>query len=111
MSEVSQDDKNLGMLTHLSGILLGFIVPLIIWLMNKEKTDKSWLNTEAVEALNFQITIAIGYVICLVLTAVLIGALLMPILWIFNIVFCIIAGLKAKEGTSYRYPFAIRLIK
>ncbi len=111
MSDVSQDDKNLGMLTHLSGILLGFIVPLIIWLMNKEKTDKSWLNAEAVEALNFQITIAIGYVICVVLTVILIGAFLMPILWIVNIVFCIIAGLKAKEGISYRYPFAIRLIK
>ena len=111
MSDVSQDDKNLGMLTHLSGILLGFIVPLIIWLMNKEKTDKGWLNAEAVEALNFQITVAIGYVICVVLTVILIGAFLMPILWIVNIVFCIIAGLKAKEGISYRYPFAIRLIK
>ena len=31
---VSQDDRNLAMLTHLSGILLGFIVPLIIWLTN-----------------------------------------------------------------------------
>ena len=69
------------------------------------------MNAEAVEALNFQITIAIGYVICVVLTVILIGAFLMPILWIVNIVFCIIAGLKAKEGISYRYPFAIRLIK
>jgi hypothetical protein len=110
MSDVSQDDKNLGMLTHLSGILLGFIVPLIIWLMNKDKTDKEWLNTEAKEALNFQITVAIGYVICVVLSFVVIGALMMPVLWIANIVFCIIAGLKAKDGVSYRYPFALRLI-
>ena len=27
----SSEDRNLAMLTHLSGILLGFIVPLIIW--------------------------------------------------------------------------------
>ncbi len=50
----SSDDRNLAMLTHLSGILLGFIVPLIIWLTNKDKSDKAWLNTQAVEALNFQ---------------------------------------------------------
>eukprot|EP00475_Leptophrys_vorax_P034873 TRINITY_DN56870_c4_g1_i1.p2 TRINITY_DN56870_c4_g1~~TRINITY_DN56870_c4_g1_i1.p2 ORF type:complete len:112 (-),score=14.84 TRINITY_DN56870_c4_g1_i1:48-383(-) len=111
MSDVSQDDKNLGMLTHLSGILLGFIVPLIIWLINKEKTDKDWLNAEAKEALNFQITVAIGYVICVALSVVVIGALMMPVLWIANLVFCIIAGLKAKDGVSYRYPFALRLIK
>ena len=35
----SQEDKTLAMLTHLSGIILGFIVPLIIWLVNKD-TDK-----------------------------------------------------------------------
>jgi uncharacterized Tic20 family protein len=30
---------------------------------------------------------------------------------VVNIVFCILAALKAKEGIAYRYPFAIRLIK
>ncbi len=110
MSDISQDDKNLGMLTHLSGILLGFIVPLIIWLMNKDKTDKEFLVGEAKEALNFQITIAIAYVVCMVLTIVVIGAFLLPIVWIANIILCIIAGLKAKDGNAYRYPFALRLI-
>ena len=62
----SSEDRNLAMLTHLSGILLGFIVPLIIWLTNKDKTDKAWLNTQAVEALNFQILVAIAYVACMI---------------------------------------------
>jgi uncharacterized Tic20 family protein len=35
----------------------------------------------------------------------------MPLVWILNLVFCIIAGIKANEGVSYRYPFALRLIK
>jgi uncharacterized protein len=110
MSDISQDDKNLSMLTHLSGILLGFIVPLVIWLMNKDKADKEFLNGEAKEALNFQITIAIAYFVCMILTFVIIGAFLLPIVWIANLVLCIIAGLKAKEGNAYRYPFALRLI-
>ena len=107
----SSDDRNLAMLTHLSGILLGFIVPLIIWLTNKDKSDKAWLNTQAVEALNFQITIAIAYVACSILTVILIGALLMPVVWLVSLIFSIIAGMAVNKGESYRYPFALRLIK
>lgn len=107
----SQEDKTLALLTHLSGIVLSFIVPLVIWLINKDKADKAFLTDQAKEALNFQITVAIGYAICTVLTAILIGALLMPLVWIVNLIFCILAGIKANEGVSYRYPFALRLIK
>jgi uncharacterized Tic20 family protein len=106
-----QEDKTLALLTHLSGIILSFIVPLVIWLTNKDKADKGWLNDQAKEALNFQITIAIAYVICTVLVVILIGGLLAPIVWLINVIFCIIAGMKANEGVAYRYPFAIRLIK
>lgn len=98
------------MLTHLSGIILSFVVPLIIWLINKDKTDKGFLNDQAKEALNFQITIAIAFFISSVLTVILIGLLLLPLVWIVNLIFCILAGMKANEGVSYRYPFALRLI-
>ena len=54
----SQEDKTLALLTHLSGIVLSFIVPLVIWLINKDKADKPFLTDQAKEALNFQITIA-----------------------------------------------------
>ena len=106
----SQDDKTLALLTHLSGIILSFIVPLVVWLVYKDKADKGYLVAQAKEALNFQITIAIAYIACTILTVILICALLMPLVWIVNIVFCIIAGLKAKDGEDYRYPFALRLV-
>lgn len=106
-----QEDRTIALLTHLSGILFGFIVPLIIWLVNKDKTDKGWLNDQAIEALNFQITLFIAVVISWVLMFVLIGFLLLPLLVIVNLVFCIIAGIKSNNGEAYRYPFALRLIK
>ena len=28
-----------------------------------------------------------------------------------NLIFCILAAMKANEGVAYRYPFALRLIK
>lgn len=107
----AQEDKTLALLTHLSGIILSFIVPLVIWLTNKDKADKGWLNDQAKEALNFQITIAIAYAICMVLAVIIIGGLLAPVVWLVNLIFCILGGMKANEGVAYRYPFAIRLIK
>ena len=111
MSDVSQDDKTMAMIGHLSGIVAGFIGPLVIWLINKDKTDKDWLNGQAKEALNFQITLLIGYIIGIVLSVILIGVFLNLALWLACIILSIMAGMKANEGVDYKYPFAIRLIK
>jgi len=107
----AQEDKTLAMLTHLSGIILGFIVPLIIWLVNKDRSDKGWLNDQAKEALNFQITLLIIYVAGIILSVILIGALINLVAWLACIILSIMAALKANEGVAYRYPFALRLIK
>lgn len=111
VSAAPQEDRTLALITHLSGIVLGFIVPLIIWLVNKDKADKAFLNDQAKEALNFQITLLIIYVIGTVLTIILIGALINLAAWIACIILSIMAGLKANEGVAYRYPFALRLVK
>jgi uncharacterized Tic20 family protein len=42
---------------------------------------------------------------------VLIGALLMPLLLIANLVFCILAAVAVSKGEHYRYPVALRLLK
>ena len=107
----SQEDRTLALLTHLSGVVLSFLVPLIVWLIHRDKPDRSFLNDQSKEALNFQITIAIAFLACSVLTLILIGMLLMPLVWLFNLIFCILAGIKANEGVAYRYPFTLRLIK
>lgn len=111
MNEVSQENKTMAMLAHLLGIVTGFVGALVIWLINKDKPDSSFVTDQAKEALNFQITIAIGWVAAIALSILLIGFLLYPILLIANLIFCIMAGMKANEGVAYRYPFALRLIK
>ncbi len=106
----STDDKNLAMLTHLSGFVLSVVVPLIVWLMYKDRPEKAYLVSEAKEALNFQITVLIGYVICSILAIILIGIFLAKLLWIVNLVLCIVAAVKVSSEGSYRYPFALRLV-
>jgi len=50
-------------------------------------------------------------VICIPLMFVVIGFLLGLALLIADVVFIIIAAMKANEGALYRYPLTIRLIK
>lgn len=105
----TQEDKTLAAITHASGILTGFIMPLVIWLVSKD--TKPWVTAQAKEALNFQITVAIAMLISIILTLVLIGAFLMLAVWIFDVIFCIIAAVKASQGEAYKYPVSIRIIQ
>lgn len=109
-TSASQDDRTLAMITHLSGIVASFVMPLIIWLINKDRPDKGFLVQQSKEALNFQITVLMAWLVAGVLSFLLIGFLLYPIIFIGNVVFCILAGLEANKGAAYRYPVAVRLI-
>jgi uncharacterized protein len=106
----SSNDRNLAMLTHLSGFVFNVIVPLIVWLVHKDRSDKAYLTGEAKEALNFQITVLLAWVVCWVLQVILIGFLLGAVLWFVNLIFCIIAAVKVSSDGHYRYPFALRLV-
>ena len=103
------DAKLWAMLAHLSGIVIMVIGPLIIMLVFGPRNE--FVKKQATEALNFQIMIAIGILISFVLTFVIIGFILLPIVMIVGLVFFIIGGLKAYQGEDYRYPFNLRMIK
>jgi uncharacterized protein len=105
----SQDDRTMAMIGHLLGIVIGFLGPLIIWLVKKDQS--AFVDDQGKEGLNFQITVFIGWMVAFVTSFILIGFLLYPVLLIANVVLCILAGVAANKGERYRYPFALRLIK
>ncbi|WP_334108876.1 DUF4870 domain-containing protein [Methylobacillus sp.] len=104
----SSDEKNIAVITHLAGTLFSLFPALIVWLLKKDESP--FIGEHAREALNFQITLLIGYVISSILMYVLIGFLLAGILWLANIVLCVLAAIAASKGEEYRYPFTLRLI-
>jgi uncharacterized protein len=105
----SSDEKNIATITHLGGTVFFFIPALIVWLLKKD--DSAYIADQAKEALNFQITIAIAmFISTYVLSWILIGLALIPIIWLTNIVFCIIAAISTSKGETYRYPICLRLI-
>ncbi len=109
----SQEDRTMALIAHLLGIVTWFVGPLIIWLINKDNSSKAFVIDQSKEALNFQITLTIAYVIAFILTIISLGLLFFvpTLIWIGNLVFCILGGVKANNGESYRYPFALRLIR
>src|SRR5690349_15491199 len=104
----TKDECNLAMLAHLLGIVTGFVGPLIVWLIKKD--EPGFAADQAKEALNFQITIAIALLASVMLKVILIGFLLVPIVFLVNFIFSIVAAVSASKGKQYRYPFALRLV-
>ena len=125
-SGVPADERQWAMFAHLSAIVgailtsgVGgwgtFLGPLIIWLMKKETMP--FVDDQAKEALNFNITVAIVFFALWVLVFITLGIgflIAIPawcVVGIAWLVFAIIAAVKANDGVSYRYPFTLRLVK
>ena len=104
----SNDDKNIATVTHLGGTVFSFIPALIVWILKKD--DSAYISDQAKEALNFQITVLIAQFIAGILAIILIGFIFMGIIWILNVIFCIIAAVASSKGEAYRYPLCLRLI-
>jgi uncharacterized Tic20 family protein len=110
MAEIpSSDERTQAMLAHLSIIILGFIGPLIFWLIGKDKS--TYIDEQGKEALNFGITVSIAAFVSAILIVVLIGLILLPLVWIGGLILAIMAGLAANKGEHYRYPINWRIVK
>ena len=123
------EDKQWASFAHFGGIL--WILPsLIIFLVFKDRGALT--KQESKEALNWQITFLIIYTALWIILAIL-GAIFTSIaissgsygllsitglfwalpflLWVANVIFSIMGGVKVNGGGAYRYPFAFRFIK
>jgi uncharacterized protein len=116
----AQQSRQWALFAHLSafaGLLIGlnFLGPLIIYLV--KKNEDPFVADHAREALNFNLSVflylLVGGITAVVLTLVLIGILLFPVLFaiaIAWIVLTIVAAVKANGGEPYRYPATIRFV-
>jgi uncharacterized Tic20 family protein len=110
------------MLCHisaLSGYLIPFgniLGPLLVWQIQKQKFPSVEEHGKA--ALNFQLTVIIVLIPAIIATVLLsfvcVGFLLIPVdiaIGLCGLIFPIIAGIKASNGETYRYPWSLTLIK
>lgn len=102
------DPKMIAALMHGSAIFTGFIGPLVAYFV---WPNDPFIHEHSRQALNFQLTVLIGYLIALVLTIVLIGFVVAVAIAIVSVVVSAIAAVAASKGENYKYPFTIPFVK
>ena len=85
------------------------IVPVILWQIWREKDP--YIDEMGREAVNFQLSMLLYYIICAVLFVILIGMVLIFAAMIFHLTFIIVGAVQTSRGVGYRYPMIIRFIK
>jgi len=118
----TREERTWALIAHLGGPaglllsagLLGFVVPLVVWLARRD--DSEFVADQGKEALNFQLTLLFLHLLAwlFVLLTLGVGLLLawpfFLLLWLVGLVVGIVAGLRSYEGARYRYPLTLRLI-
>ena len=117
----TKEERTWAMGAHLSSLLaawvggLSLLGPLIVWLIKKD--EMPFVDDQGKEALNFQIliTLVVGILIFASIATCGAGLIatipLIAVISIVDLIFVIIAAVKANEGVAYRYPFNWRIIK
>src|SRR3712207_2526206 len=117
----SKDENTWSVLAHLSVFLnlftgfLGPVAALVTWLVYKDRSAR--VSFHALQSLWYQIVwmviLAIGWTVASILTVVLIGFLLFPVMMVATLVPFVhmsYAAYKVSQGLDYRYPLVADLI-
>jgi len=124
---LSQSDERLwGTLSFLLPIIVGFLGPLVIYLVYRDRSQ--FVRATSRESLNLQITAAIvsvgavivlfvfGFIMALAVPPVgavmfIAGFVVIIAYAIAVLIFEIIGAMKANSGEIYQVPFILRLVK
>ncbi|WP_459209145.1 DUF4870 domain-containing protein [Aquimarina rhabdastrellae] len=111
-----RNDNQFLVITHLSQLLSlmtgvgGFIVPLILWITQRDKVVD--MDDHGKQILNFQISMFIYSLICVPLILLIgLGALGLIAIGIITIVFPILNAIKTSNGEHPYYPMTMNIIK
>lgn len=101
---------HLSQLLDLVTVIGGFIVPLVIWITNKDKIYE--MDEHGKSIINFQISMFLYAIICVPLILLIgLGILGLIAIGIMCFIFPIINAIKASNGERPSYPFSIQFIK
>jgi uncharacterized Tic20 family protein len=106
-----REARQWAMFVHLSLLLglvvplAGFVVPIVLW--QTKKAEVPGLDAHGKAVVNWMISAVIYGIACVGLAFVIVGIPLLIALGVVMIVFPILGGVKASEGTVWRYPLSI----
>lgn len=109
---ILREDRQMLLFAHLSQLLNlitgfgGFIVPLIIWLTQKDKVEH--MDEQGKQILNFQLTMILAALVSIPLMLILIGFVIIAVVGLLTLIFPIINGVKASNSEPTQYPLSIK---
>jgi len=108
-----QEERQWALFAHLGGVLAIFPVvhllpALVILMIYQSRSD--FIKDQAREALNFQIVVLIAYFAARILNVLPFFPNLVVLVWLFSLVFAVIAAVAASRGERYRYPLTYRFL-
>lgn len=109
-----RQDNQLLVVTHLSQLLTfitgfgGLIVPLIIWVTQKDTVYN--MNQQGKNILNFQLSMLVYSIICIPFVFVVVGIFGLIGLCLLSLVFPIMNAIKASHGETPKYPLSLNFI-
>ena len=116
-----RDENTWSVLAHLSvfvNLLTGFlgaVVALIIWFVYRDRSERVSFHAlqSALYQLAWAVILAVGWTITALLTVIIVGLLLIPVMIVLSVVPFVhmaYAAYKLNQGIDYRYPFVADLI-
>ncbi|MGD2061784.1 MAG: DUF4870 domain-containing protein [Acidimicrobiia bacterium] len=110
--ELTSESRNWATFAHLSAFVMflgipSLIGPLVVWLAKK---DDPYVEAQAKEALNFNISMLIYAIAAGISIVLLVGIIALPAVFIAWFVLVVVAAIRSADGEQYRYPFTIRLV-
>lgn len=121
--EIEKEARVWAMFCHLAGlaglspilpVIGGIVAPLVIWQL--KGGEFPFVAEQGRRAVNFQLSMllygTIGTIVCFVS---LVGIRLIPVIFcvvgLVDLIFVLIAAVRANRGEHYRYPLTIRFVK
>jgi len=104
-----EDEKTWAVLTHLGGLLVPLIGPLVVYLVLRDRGP--FIRHHAATAFNFHATMTIASLISVVTVWLVIGFFIVLAVSIVFLVFAIVAAVAAGRGEFYTYPLAIGFVR
>ncbi|WP_080508294.1 DUF4870 domain-containing protein [Haloparvum sedimenti] len=102
----SADDTSLAAITHILALFTWVIGPVIVLVVSEDE----FVRENARNAINWQIFMTIYSIIGLVLTLLVVGVFVMLLVGLLDLIFCVVAAVKANDGEAWSYPLTLDLV-
>ena len=104
----ASDERSAAAVAHLAGYV-GLLGPLLVYFLKRD--DSAYVEDQAADAVNFQLTLIVAALAGVVTIPVLVGVFVLLGVVVASLVAPAVAAVQASRGEWYRYPLTIRFLK